>query len=283
MKKLYLLLIIIISGLLLLSGCSNQMEAEAEPVSEVSSFHVIVLSENTMTAYVHGDHWHGSIPVMKPGESLSLGAYIEDESGNEIKVDGVAYFLSAAFAGSTPENIISFEPHNDHIDFTAEQEGVVSLLFHLLHEGELIYETPPILFAVEAEQTLDEQDEQIAAEYNETIAIFQLINRRDNTVAPDVDGDHWHGRLPVIKTGESLSLGAYIENDENVEIELDGVHFLLSAAVADGANTEIVTFDFHGDHLYLVGMQAGETKIVFHFVHDGNIYYETPPLNVKVD
>ncbi len=274
MKKLYVLLIVFISGLLLLSGCSNQMEAEAVPVSEVSEFHIIDRSENTMTAYVHGDHWHGSIPVMQPGGALTLGFYIENEAGEQL-VLGAAYTLSVSLADNAPEDIVSFSPHGDHIDFSAEKEGLTVLMFTIEHEGELFYEVPPIGIIVE-----NEPEPEV---FNETISSFRLVNRADQAAGPYVHVDHWDGRLPALKTGERTSLEALIENEGKETLIVDGTSLTLGAHIPEEAAGNIVSFDFHGDHVYLIGMEPGETRVIFTLEHGGEIVYTTPPLRVTVE
>ncbi len=117
--------------------------------------------------------------------------------------------------------------------------------------------------------------------HHEVITIFEVIDRRAEEVTAYVHGDHWHGNLPEIPEGENISLGAYIEEDDE-EVLLDGDHHALGVTLADGAEEGIVNFDLHGDHVHIIGEQEGETMVVFQFIHDGDVEYVTPPLEVKV-
>jgi hypothetical protein len=117
--------------------------------------------------------------------------------------------------------------------------------------------------------------------HGEEITAFEIIDRRADEVVAYVHVDHWHGSLPVVVLGENISLDAYIEEDGEEEY-LDGDHHALGVALAPGAEEGIVSFDLHGDHLHIKGEAEGETMVVFQFVHDGEVEYETPPIRVIV-
>ena len=117
--------------------------------------------------------------------------------------------------------------------------------------------------------------------HGEEITAFEIIDRRADEVVAYVHGDHWHGSLPVVLEGESLSLGAYIEEDGEEEY-LDGDHHAFGVVLAPGAEEGIVSLDLHGDHVHIKGEAEGETKVVFQFIHDGDVEYETPPIRVIV-
>jgi len=119
-------------------------------------------------------------------------------------------------------------------------------------------------------------------DHDEEVAVFEIVDRSEDDVTAYVHGDHWHGDLPEIPVGENASLGAYIEADGGEEVVIDGDHHALGVDLAEGAEEGIVSFDLHGDHVHLIGEQEGETKVVFQFIHDGNVEYETPPLPLVV-
>ncbi len=132
----------------------------------------------------------------------------------------------------------------------------------------------------EEAQTADDHYDQEHS-HHEEIAVFEIIDRSEDEVTAYVHGDHWHGGLPVVEAGNNLSLGAYIEEGDE-EVLLDGDHHALDVALADGAEEGIVSFDSHGCHVHIIGEQEGETKVVFQFIHDGDVEYETPPITVIV-
>ncbi len=149
------------------------------------------------------------------------------------------------------------------------------LLMALLLAGALL-----LVGCGEEAQTADDHYDQDHS-HHEEITAFEIIDRSEDIVIAYVHVDHWHGVLPVVPEGEEVSLGAYIEEDGE-EVLLDGDHHALGVALADGAEEGIVSLDSHGDHLSITGKQEGGTKVVFQFIHGGEVEYETPPVKVIV-
>ena len=116
----------------------------------------------------------------------------------------------------------------------------------------------------------------------DVIVGFDLIDRRADKVVADVHIDHWHGSLPVIAAGESLSLGAVITGRGNEEIELDGKRTVLDVKLAPDANEDIVSLQGHGDHVHITGKQAGESSVIFQVKKDGEVRYVAPSMDVRV-
>ena len=116
------------------------------------------------------------------------------------------------------------------------------------------------------------------------IAEFVILDRRaDRESVADVDGDHWHGRLPDVPQGGRVSLGAVI-------VSADGRHRDLSdpsvndfgVALAPGAPAGVVEFVDHGDHVHVRGVAVGVSEVVFTWTHRGELRYTTPPIAVRV-
>lgn len=135
--------------------------------------------------------------------------------------------------------------------------------------------------AGESEEPGEPEELVEAVEYG-SLAVFEIIHRSENRKVADVCGNHWHGTLPALEAGETLSLGAFLEDEFGEEIMLDGDHYAFSGGVAEGATAGIVSFVDHGDHLDVIGDQAGETWVVFRLLHEGKIMYETPTMMVVV-
>ena len=275
MKKSLVLVLLLIAGMLFAWGCSDDADAGHGHGEEITAFEIIDRSKDEVVAYVHVDHWHGSLPVVHEGEHLSLGAYIE-EDGEEEYLDGDHHALGVALAPGAEEGIVTLDLHGDHVHIKGVEEGETMVVFQFIHDGEVEYETPPIKVVVVHD---DGHDHDHA--HDEEITAFEIINRRADEVAAYVHGDHWHGSLPEVVLGENISLGAYIEEDGEEEY-LDGDHHALGVALAPGAEEGIVSFDLHGDHVHIKGESEGETMVVFQFIHDGEVEYETPPIAVKV-
>ena len=117
------------------------------------------------------------------------------------------------------------------------------------------------------------------------IGEFTLLNRRnDNEEVAYVHGNHWHGSLPGIDVGGSISIGANIVSADDRERELDAEGEIngLTVSLHEGAEAGIVDFAQHGDHVHVIGVKEGITQIVFHWTHRGEIRYTTPPIQVVV-
>ena len=110
---------------------------------------------------------------------------------------------------------------------------------------------------------------------------FELIDRETDEMTAFVHGDHWDYGLPPVPLDGQISIGAYIEDDEGEEIEL-GDEYELRAEVMEGAQEGIVDFEFHGDHVDILGEEEGITEIVFQLWHDDHSDYDTPPIDVEV-
>lgn len=145
----------------------------------------------------------------------------------------------------------------------------------------MLFVLPALAGCEEEAQTADDHYDQDHS-HHEEITIFEVIDRRAEEVTAYVHVDHWHGSLPVVKVGENISLGAYIEEDDE-EVELDGDHHALGVDLAPGAEEGIVSFDLHGDHVHIIGEQEGVTEVVFQFLHDGEVEFETDPIEVEVE
>ena len=156
-KKSLWLVVVVLVGMLVLAGCE---EGAAEPVDEQEehehdheydediTFEVIDRSEEEVVAYVHVDHWHGDLPEVEEGDNLSLGAYIlEDEE--EVELDGEHHALGVDYADGADQDVVSFDLHGDHVHIIGEHEGSADVVFQLLHDGAVDYETPPISVKVE--------------------------------------------------------------------------------------------------------------------------------------
>lgn len=140
MRKSLLLIILLFAGLMVFAGCG---EKAAVPEEEVV-FEVIDRSSDKVASYVCDHHWHGSLPEVPKGNNVSLGAYIEDENGDFIELDGEQYALGVNYAEGTDESVVSFNLHCDHVQIIGEEEGTTDVVFQIFHDGHVDFETPAI-------------------------------------------------------------------------------------------------------------------------------------------
>ncbi|SFH84542.1 hypothetical protein SAMN05192551_103246 [Tindallia magadiensis] len=279
--------IILLAALLILSGCSGDAAPEVdegqEQARDISLYEVIHRSEDEVAAYYHDNHWHGFIPEVEVGSHVSLGAHLE-ENGEAVELDGDHNGIAVALAEGAEDGIVSFDMHGDHVHIKGEQEGITQVVFQFLHDGEVEFETSSIEVQVLAGEgeAAEETEETEASEEVTEISLFEIINRSEDEVIAYYHDDHWHGSLPVIEKEGHASLGAYLEGNGE-EVALDRNHYTLGAALAEGAEDGIVSFDMHGDHVHVKGVEEGTTQVVFQFLHEGEVAFETGSIEVTVE
>ncbi|WP_254862696.1 hypothetical protein [Halovivax gelatinilyticus] len=271
------------------SGCLGGDDDDGEPVPDsidASEFEVLDRDDESVTVYVHDDHWdHG--PLVVPLDDIrSVGAYVEDEDGDEVEL-GEDIRLDATLVDGA-QDIVSIESHGDHIHFQGDETGLTDVVIQLIHDeadGPL-YETP--VLSVEIADDHDHDDDHgHDHESVDTLRIFDRGPDPHEEVA-DVHGDHWHGELPHIHVGENISLGGEFEDDDGHTIPIGSdEEYELGVAVAEDAPEGIVSIDpdgdFHGDHVHVHGEQEGETELVFSLWHDDHADWESPPIAVEVE
>jgi hypothetical protein len=115
------------------------------------------------------------------------------------------------------------------------------------------------------------------------VSTFEIDNHKTGEVIASVHGDHWHGSTPEIEQGDFMPVGANIEDADGNEIDLSGDHHSIDAELAEGADEGVVSLDGHGDHVRVDGEEEGSVGVVFQLLHDGNVEYETPSIEVEVE
>lgn len=253
----------------------NQEEADAEVVG----LEIMTRGDSPeRLAYVHGgDHWHGSIPFLEvDGSHLSVGVNWLDADDEVVEVDYSHYSFGARLADGADE-ILELVSHGDHLHLRpGDTAGTTAVVFQLLHDDEVVYESPSIAV------TVAEADEAMP-----TVVDMAVLDRdADRVVTADTHGGHWHGSLPTLTAeGNRSSLGViWLDSSEDpVDIDYaDGYEY--NARFATGADEDLIEIVTHGDHIHLrPGDDAGTTSIHFQLLHNGEPVYESPSIDVVVE
>ncbi len=282
-----LLIIFALLAVLIFSGCASQQptdetSAELEKVQEVeevvsliSAFEVLQSDDRELLTYVHGDHWDGAMPFIQEGDHLEVNVRVEDSAGKVIYPDDTALSLDVQIVDDA-EDIVSFDFTGDHFLIEGNKPGETRILFSLQQDGEVVFQTPPLPVHV-AEKVADAEPVEVPEVYS-----YNLVDRSQDKVTANVHGNHWDGSLPPVTNGEYISVGAEIKDTQGQIILLDGQPFSSEARISDQAQEGLVSFDFHGDHLYIIGEAPGDTHLVFMLIANNEPVFETPPIAVKI-
>ncbi len=247
-------------------GDDDDPKENQTPEGDIASLELLDRDDNQdVTAYVHGDHWHGSPFSLQVGEDRrSIGFRFLDADDDEVDVplgsDGWEIEISAA-----DTNLIDINNHGDHVHFTGLEAGSTDLTFELVHDGDTVYTTPELSVLI-----LDAD-----AEEYQTIVNVELLDRNDGeSTLVYSDGDHWHGSISLDADADSHeSIGfRFLNGDEEVvEIPLGSDGFDYEIA---GYDDDLIDLNTHSDHFHIQGIQQGQTELHISFTKDGDVFYE---------
>ncbi|THE63325.1 hypothetical protein D8Y22_18660 [Salinadaptatus halalkaliphilus] len=233
--------------------------------------------DEAVIAYVHGDHWdHGPLEVPH-GDYVSVGAYVEDDDGDEVALgDDIELAIEPA------DDAVSVDGHGDHVHVYGEEAGFTEVVVQLVDSGDVVYESPELEVAVDDY----DHDDHGHGEVDE----LKIIDRSEDPheeVAEYHDG-HWDGELPHVHVDDNISLGAEFLDDHGDEIPIGGnEEYELAVTLADDAEDGIVAIDpdehWHGDHVHIYGEDESETEVVFKLWHDDHADWESAPIAVEVE
>jgi len=140
----------VLPTLLLLSACDRGLTEPGDGPQPVE-LELVDRTNGELLAYVHGDgpsaHWHGSLPVIAPGDELEVNAVFLDVDGLQIELTG-EHSVGAELTSGSPQGVVQVFPHGDHVDILAVGEGTVQIIFHFQRNGEAQWSTPPVALTV---------------------------------------------------------------------------------------------------------------------------------------
>jgi ABC-type Zn uptake system ZnuABC Zn-binding protein ZnuA len=108
-------------------------------------------------AYVHGEHWHGALPIVPIDGHISLSAFIMSIDGQErvLDAEGKINGLTVSFAEDANQDVVELVNHGDHVDIHGLANGHTYVVFNWTHNGEIRYTTPPIRINIGEHDTHD--------------------------------------------------------------------------------------------------------------------------------
>ena len=122
-------------------------EVAEEPLP-ISIFELYPVGSTTQRlAYIHGDHWHGSLPIITVNTTINIEAFIRDAEDKQVVFDASNSF-TVTFAPGAATDVVSLENHNGYVSITGLKSGLTLLVFNWLVDGEVVYSTPAITVRV---------------------------------------------------------------------------------------------------------------------------------------
>jgi hypothetical protein len=98
-------------------------------------------------AYVHGDHWHGQIPV-PVGGSILIDVRFLDSANRPIALGGEHAVLASIRSGSA-EDVITVHSRGDHLELVGRRVGSTQALLHFAKLDRISWSTPPVSVSVQ--------------------------------------------------------------------------------------------------------------------------------------
>ncbi len=282
----------------------NQHENHNHGEAQVEGLELIDRSDDSVIAYIHGDHWHSSPLILEEdGDHLSLGFRFLDGDDEEVHLhlgDDDEVTIHAHDDG-----IVDIDHHGDHIHLHGVGEGETELHIELLRDGEVVYTAPDLNVLV----VHDDHDHDDELEVDE----FIILDRAHSPHEPiaDVHDGHWDGdfadgialsitdedivpgssdwyeRGAAGTEPQAVSLGVQafeIHDDHSHEISIPG-SYRLEAVHAHSEDEDVLYIsESHGDHVHFVGIGEGHAHVIFQLVDQSNdeVVYESPEFEFDV-
>ena len=120
-------------------------EYDGDPADvSVSSFDVYDRPSGTEVAYWHAsaNHWHGAIPEIPVGGSIAVDGIFEDDDGRVLPLgDDEPFQIDARIVEGANEDVLTIESRNDHVVFRGRETGRTRIVFELVADGEVVWDT----------------------------------------------------------------------------------------------------------------------------------------------
>ena len=221
------------------SGTEPDRDHDWDPHAvEIGTFDVIDRNTGEVTAYWHVDHWHGDLPEVPVDGDVTLGAAVEDDAERVLPLgDDDPFQLDARLADAAPEGVVEIESRGDEVRLYGLEPGRTLLVFQLVHDGDVLWETDAQAMDVDV---VEEVDEAAADEFYDPHVWV------DPVLAKDIVDNLVEGLSAVVPEEADTfedSAAAYKER-------LDDVHEQFEALEAD-AELDVAVLAGHDAFAYL--------------------------------
>ncbi|TYT60610.1 metal ABC transporter solute-binding protein, Zn/Mn family [Natrialba swarupiae] len=126
---------------------------------DVAGFDVYDGQSGEEVAYWHGDHWHGELPEVPLEGSATVEGVFEDDEGRVLPLgDDEQFQIDARIIDGANEDVLEIESHGDHVEFHALDVGRTRVVFELVADGEVLWDTSADNMTAEVVEELSESD-----------------------------------------------------------------------------------------------------------------------------
>ena len=107
----------------------------------LDEFDIYDLRSDDQLGYWHTDHWHGGVPDVPIDTTVPIGIVLEDDQGRVVPLgESERYAADARIADDEPA-VVDIDAHGRQVEFTGLETGRTAVVFEILDDGEVIYDT----------------------------------------------------------------------------------------------------------------------------------------------
>ena len=203
----------------------------------VEGFDVIDPTTNDVAAYWHEGHWHGGLPEIPTGDSVTLEAVFEADGGRVIPLgDEQGFEFHARLDADLPE-VVEIESHGDSLELHGLEDGRSIITFELRHGDDVLWDTSADGMNVDVSDDVDPAD--VTEFHDPHVWVDPVLAQQMVATIADGLSDVWPDHRETFE-----------ENADAYSQRLDAVDEAFEAAVADG-ELEVAVFAGHDAFRYV--------------------------------
>ncbi|MES3517169.1 MAG: zinc ABC transporter substrate-binding protein [Natronomonas sp.] len=108
----------------------------------LSEFDIFDLRSDDQLGYWHTDHWHGGVPDVPVDGFVPVGIVLSDDEERVVPLgEAESYQVDARIADGAPTEVLEIESLGDRVEFRGQTAGSTAVVFEIVHDGAVIYDT----------------------------------------------------------------------------------------------------------------------------------------------
>ncbi|THE63324.1 zinc ABC transporter substrate-binding protein [Salinadaptatus halalkaliphilus] len=109
--------------------------------------------------YWHGDHWHGGLPDIPLDSSVAVEGVFEDDEGRVLPLgENEPFQIDARIPDLAEEGVVEIESEGDSVVFHGLEVDTTRVVFELVADGEVVWDTSNDNLSATVVEELDEDD-----------------------------------------------------------------------------------------------------------------------------